>query len=48
MPNLKDIKNLLQNNRITDFVKLNKLSSRDIIEFANRYTKWAGKLVPAY
>jgi magnesium transporter len=44
MPNLKDIKNLLQNNRITEFVKLNKLSSRDIIEFTNRYTKWAGKL----
>jgi magnesium transporter len=44
MPNLKDIKNLLQNNRIADFVKLNKLSSRDIIEFANRYTNWAGKL----
>ena len=44
MPNLKDIKNLLQNNRITDFVKLNKLSSRDIIEFANKYTNWAGKL----
>ncbi|MDP4130672.1 MAG: magnesium transporter [Bacteroidota bacterium] len=44
MPNLKDIKNLLQNNRITEFVKLNKLSSRDIIEFTNRYTNWAGKL----
>src|SRR6185437_5561020 len=44
MPNLKDIKNLLQNNRIADFVKLNKLSSRDIIEFTNRYTNWAGKL----
>ncbi len=44
MPNLNDIKNLLQNNRITEFVKLNKLSSRDIIEFTNRYTNWAGKL----
>ncbi|MFI5193346.1 MAG: magnesium transporter [Chitinophagales bacterium] len=44
MPNLKDIKNLLQNNRITDLVKFNKLSSRDIIEFTNRYTNWAGKL----
>jgi magnesium transporter len=44
MPNLKDIKSLLQNNKITDFVKLNKLSSRDIIDFANRYTKWAGQL----
>ncbi|MEO6960940.1 MAG: magnesium transporter [Puia sp.] len=44
MPSLKDIKNLLQNNRITDLVKFNKLSSRDIIEFTNRYTNWAGKL----
>jgi magnesium transporter len=44
MPNLNDIKNLLQNNRITEFVKLNKLSPRDIIEFTNRYTNWAGKL----
>lgn len=44
MPNLNDIKNLLQNNRITEFVKLNKLSSRDIIDFTNRYTNWAGKL----
>src|ERR1700712_1281490 len=44
MPNLNDIKNLLQNNKITEFVKLNKLSSRDIIEFTNRYTNWAGKL----
>jgi magnesium transporter len=44
MPTLKDIKNLLQNNKITDFVKLNKLSSRDIIDFTNRYTKWAGQL----
>src|SRR5450755_4312764 len=44
MPNLNDIKNLLQNNKITEFVKLNKLSSRDIIDFTNRYTNWAGKL----
>jgi magnesium transporter len=44
MPSLNDIKNLLQNNRITEFVKLNKLSSRDIIDFTNRYTNWAGKL----
>ncbi|MFI5152592.1 MAG: magnesium transporter [Chitinophagales bacterium] len=44
MLNLKDIKNLLQNNIITDFVKLNKLSSRDIVDFANKYTNWAGKL----
>jgi len=44
MPNLNDIKNLLQNNRLTEFVKLNKLSPRDIIEFTNRYTNWAGKL----
>ena len=44
MPNLNDIKNLLQNNKITDFVKLNKLSPREIIEFTNRYTNWAGKL----
>src|ERR1700752_926275 len=44
MPNLNDIKNLLQNNKITEFVKLNKLSSKDIVEFTNRYTNWAGKL----
>lgn len=44
MLNLNDIKNLLQNNRIADFVKLNKLSSKDIVEFTNRYTNWAGKL----
>lgn len=44
MLNLNDIKNLLQNNRITEFVKLNKLSSKDIVEFTNRYTNWAGKL----
>jgi len=44
MPNLKDIKNLLQNNRITEFLKINKLSPRDIIDFTNRYTQWAGHL----
>jgi magnesium transporter len=44
MPNIKDVKNLLHNNRITEFVKLNKLSPRDIIEFTNRYTHLAGKL----
>jgi hypothetical protein len=44
MLNLNDIKNLLQNNLITDFVKLNKLSSRDIVDFTNRYTNWAVKL----
>src|SRR5664279_44880 len=44
MPNLNDIKNLLQNNRITEFVKLSKLSSREIIDFTNKYTNWAGKL----
>ncbi len=44
MPSLNDIKNLLQNNKITEFVKLNKLSSKDIIEFTNKYTNWAGKL----
>jgi magnesium transporter len=44
MLNLTDIKNLLQHNRIADFVKLNKLTPRDIAEFANRHTKWATKL----
>jgi magnesium transporter len=44
MLNLNDIKNLLQHNRITDFVKLNKLSTRDIVEFSNKYTNWAVKL----
>ena len=44
MLNLNDIKNLLQNNKITEFVKLNKLTSRDIVDFTNRYTNWAGKL----
>jgi len=44
MLNLNDIKNLLQNNKITEFVKLNKLTPRDIVDFTNRYTNWAGKL----
>ena len=44
MLSLNDIKNLLQNNKITEFVKLNKLTPRDIVEFTNRYTNWAGKL----
>jgi magnesium transporter len=44
MLSFNDIKNLLQHNRITEFVKLNKLTPRDIAEFANKHTKWAGKL----
>ncbi|HTQ27131.1 MAG TPA: magnesium transporter [Puia sp.] len=44
MLSLNDIKNLLQNNKITEFVKLNKLTPRDIVDFTNRYTNWAGKL----
>src|SRR5260221_449528 len=44
MLNLNDIKNLLQHNKITDFVKLNKLTPRDIAEFTNRNTQWAVKL----
>jgi magnesium transporter len=44
MLSLNDIKNLLQNNKITEFVKLNKLAPRDIVDFTNRYTNWAGKL----
>src|SRR5579872_5766678 len=44
MLKMNDIKNLLQHNRITDFVKLNKLTPKDIAEFANRHAKWAGKL----
>jgi magnesium transporter len=44
MLNLNDIKNLLQHNRIADFVKLNKLTPRDIADFTNRNTKWAVKL----
>jgi magnesium transporter len=44
MLNLNDIKNLLQNNKITEFVKLNLLTPRDIVDFTNRYTNWASKL----
>jgi Mg/Co/Ni transporter MgtE len=44
MLNLNDIKNLLQHNRIADFVKLNKLTPRDIADFTNRNTKAAVKL----
>lgn len=44
MVNLNDIKNLLQHNRITEFVKLNKLTPRDIVEFTNRYSKSAVQL----
>jgi magnesium transporter len=44
MLNFSDIKNLLQHNKITDFVKLNKLTPRDIAEFANRHTQGAVKL----
>jgi len=44
MLKMNDIKNLLQHNKITEFVKLNKLTPKDIAEFANRNTKWAGKL----
>jgi magnesium transporter len=44
MLNLNDIKNLLQHNRIADFVKLNKLTPKDIADFTNRNTKGAVKL----
>jgi magnesium transporter len=44
MLNFNDIKNLLQHNKITDFVKLNKLTPRDIADFANRHTKGTTKL----
>jgi magnesium transporter len=44
MLNLNDIKNLLQHNKITEFVKFNRLTTRDIVEFTNRNTKWASKL----
>jgi magnesium transporter len=44
MLNLNDIKNLLQHNKLTDFVKLNKLTPRDIADFTNRNTQWAVKL----
>ncbi|HLK26990.1 MAG TPA: magnesium transporter [Puia sp.] len=42
--NLNDVKNLLQHNKITEFVKLKKLSPKDIVEFTNRNTQWAVKL----
>jgi magnesium transporter len=44
MPSFNDIKNLLQHNRLTEFVKLKKLTPRDIAEFTNRHTQWAVKL----
>jgi magnesium transporter len=44
MLNFNDIKNLLQHNKITDFVKLNKLTPRDIADFANRSSQGAVKL----
>jgi magnesium transporter len=44
MLSFNDIKNLLQHNKITDFVKLNKLNPRDIAQFANRNTQGAVKL----
>ncbi len=42
--NLNDVKNLLQHNKITEFVKLKKLSPKDIVDFTNRNTQWAVKL----
>jgi|HubBroStandDraft_2_1064218.scaffolds.fasta_scaffold21563_3 magnesium transporter len=47
MLKMNDIKNLLQHNKITEFVKLNKVTPRDIADFANRNMKWAGKLFQA-
>jgi magnesium transporter len=44
MLNFSDIKNLLQHNKITDFVKQNKLTPRDLANFANRSTQSAVKL----
>lgn len=44
MLNFNDIKNLLQHNKIADFVKQNKLTPRDIANFANRHTQGAVKL----
>ena len=44
MLNFNDIKNLLQHNKLTDFVKLNKLTPRDVADFANRHTQGATKL----
>ncbi|HTR31443.1 MAG TPA: magnesium transporter [Puia sp.] len=47
MLKMNDIKNLLQHNKLTEFVKLNKLTPKDIAEFANRNTKWAARLFQA-
>jgi magnesium transporter len=44
MLGLNDIKNLLQHNKLTEFVKLNKLTPRDIADFTNRHSRWAVKL----
>ena len=44
MLSFNDIKNLLQHNKITDFVKLNRLTPKDIADFTNRNTKAAVKL----
>jgi len=44
MLNPKDFKNLLQHNRLTEFVKQSKLTPRDIADFANRNAKWAVSL----
>jgi Mg/Co/Ni transporter MgtE len=44
MLNFNDIKNLLQHNKLTEFVKLNKLNPKDIADFTNRHSKWAVKL----
>ncbi|HLI93589.1 MAG TPA: CBS domain-containing protein, partial [Puia sp.] len=44
MRTFHDIKNMLQHNKIADFVKTNKLTPRDIAEFANRHTQGAVKL----
>src|ERR1700740_781146 len=47
MLKMNDIKNLLQHNKITEFVKLSKLTPRDIADFANRNSKWAARLFQA-
>src|ERR1700744_6545945 len=45
MLNLNELKNLLQHNKLTEFVKQNKLTPRDIAEFTNRHTpQWAVKI----
>ena len=45
MASFNDIKNLLQHNKLTEFVKLSKLTPRDIAEFTNRHTpQWAVRL----